>query len=82
MTPIYALLIFSASCPFTLKWLPPKLQPLICERKQEIEEYRSAAKAMERVKELGPEATFAILEADSPIILREVEWEPTVGDAK
>lgn len=84
MTPLYALLIVSYVCPLKFAWVPPALRPMVggCERREEIEEYASAAKAMERVKELGPESSFVLMESDAPIILRRVEWEPTVGQAK
>jgi hypothetical protein len=84
MTPIYALLIITYTCPFKFAWVPPMLRPMVggCEKQEEVEEYTSAAKAMDRVRELGPGSTFVLMESDTPIILRKVEWEPTVGKAR
>jgi hypothetical protein len=83
MTPIYALVILSYSCPFMLKWVPQSLAPFAgCQMKQELELYVSAEKATERASELGPNALFALIEADSPLILRSLEWQATIGDRK
>ena len=83
MTPLYTLLIITYSCPFALKWLPAPLRPIAgCERREEIEQFKQAEDAMERVKDLGRDALVVVMEADGEVILRSVKWEPTVGDAK
>lgn len=82
MTPTFYLLIVSYSCGFTMKWTPPALKPYLCERRIELKEYRDPARAMQEVSKLGPEVLVIPLEADSPIILRRVQWEPTIGDAE